>query len=62
MHKIPRNLSSNELIKKLKTFDYKTVRQTGSHIRLMTEIQGKKHYITIPYKQSLKVGTLNNII
>ena len=36
-------------------------RQTGSHIRLTTQLQGE-HHITIPAHDPLKVGTLNAIL
>ena len=62
MHKIPRDISSDNLIKKLKMFDYTIVRQTGSHIRLTSNKMDNPHYLTIPKKSSLKVGTLNSIL
>ena len=60
--KIPRDLSSDNLIKLLDKFGYSITRQTGSHIRLTSSSKGKNHHITIPAKKSLKIGTLNNII
>lgn len=59
--KLPRNLSSNDLIKALKKLEYKISHQTGSHIRLTTEKKGK-HHVTIPAHNPLKVGTLNAIL
>ncbi len=35
--KVPRNLSSGQLIQLLANFGYETTRQTGSHIRLTTQ-------------------------
>lgn len=58
--KIPRDLSSKQLIKALKKFGYKISHQTGSHIRLTTEENGE-HHLTIPAHNPLKVGTLNSI-
>ena len=34
--KTPRNISGKELIKSLKVFGYKVVRQNGSHIMITT--------------------------
>ena len=45
--KLPRNVSGQELIKKLKKLGYLPTRQTGSHIRLTTQEKGT-HRLTIP--------------
>ncbi len=60
--KIPRDISSDNLIQLLKKYDYKITHQTGSHIRLTSNIKGKEHNITIPKHKDLKIGTLNNIL
>lgn len=59
--KLPRDLSSDDLIKKLSELGYDVTRQTGSHIRLTTSENGT-HQITIPAHNPLKIGTLNNIL
>lgn len=59
--KLPRDTSGAELAKRLKKLEYKMSRQTGSHIRLSTELKGE-HHITIPQHRSLSVGTLNAIL
>jgi predicted RNA binding protein YcfA (HicA-like mRNA interferase family) len=59
--KIPRDLSGQELIKKLKKFGYVPTRQTGSHVRLSTNQKGE-HHITIPNHDNLKIGTLSSIL
>jgi predicted RNA binding protein YcfA (HicA-like mRNA interferase family) len=60
--KIPRDLSSDNLIRLLDKYGYNITRQTGSHIRLTSALKGKEHHITIPDQKSLKVGTISNII
>ena len=60
--KLPRDISGNELVRLLAKFGYQTVRQTGSHIRLVSSFKGTQHPITIPRHKSLKIGTLNNIL
>jgi predicted RNA binding protein YcfA (HicA-like mRNA interferase family) len=55
--KVPRDLSSTQLIRLLSNFGYEITRQTGSHIRLTTQSNGQ-HHITDP----LKIGTLNAIL
>jgi predicted RNA binding protein YcfA (HicA-like mRNA interferase family) len=62
MSKLPRDISGRTLAKKLKKFGYEITRETGSHIRLSTNIMGYPHHITIPDHKSLKTGTLNNIL
>jgi predicted RNA binding protein YcfA (HicA-like mRNA interferase family) len=59
--KVPRNLSSQQLIQLLANFGYATTRQTGSHIRLTTQENGQ-HHITIPAHNPLKLGTLTAIL
>lgn len=45
--KIPRDISGLEFSKHLKSYGYEITRQTGSHIRLTTLLNGE-HHITIP--------------
>ncbi|AFZ52096.1 type II toxin-antitoxin system HicA family toxin [Dactylococcopsis salina] len=59
--KLPRNLSSYDLIRSLSRLGYQVTRQTGSHIRLKTEENGE-HHLTIPAHNPIKIGTLNNIL
>jgi len=55
--KLPRDLAGGELIKALANLGYCVTRQTGSHVRLTTQINGE-HHITIPNHSTLKIGTL----
>ena len=59
--RLPRDLSGEELVKLLGKFGYKVARQTGSHIRLITD-SGGEHQVTIPRHKDLRVGTLNAIL
>ncbi|MBI5859056.1 MAG: type II toxin-antitoxin system HicA family toxin [Sphingobacteriales bacterium] len=59
--KLPRNLSSTELISSLKKFGYAISRQKGSHIRLTTISYGE-HHLTIPDHNPIKLGTLSSIL
>ncbi|HEY9847426.1 MAG TPA: type II toxin-antitoxin system HicA family toxin, partial [Candidatus Caenarcaniphilales bacterium] len=59
--RLPRDLSSQNLIKALSCFGYVVDRQTGSHIRLTTEENGE-HHLTIPAHDPIKIGTLNAIL
>ena len=54
-------MSGKELIKKLGKYGNTVTKQTGNHVRLTTNINGK-HHVTIPRVKVLRVGTLNNII
>ena len=60
--KIPRDVSSDKIVQLLKKYEYKITRQTGSHIRLTSNIKGTEHNITIPKQKGLRIGTLNNIL
>ena len=59
--KLPRDISGNKLAKLLKKYNYDITRQTGSHVRLTTNLKGE-HHITIPNHDSIKIGTINNIL
>jgi len=59
--KLPRDISGEELAKKLSRVGYRITRQTGSHMRLTTEREGQ-HHITIPTHKSLRIGTLSSIV
>ncbi|MBC8387593.1 MAG: type II toxin-antitoxin system HicA family toxin [Actinobacteria bacterium] len=58
--KIPRDISSDNIIQLLKKYDYKVTRQTGSHIRLTSNIKEIEHNITIPKQKELKIGNCRN--
>jgi predicted RNA binding protein YcfA (HicA-like mRNA interferase family) len=59
--KIPRDIGGRELARLLGRYGYIITRQTGSHIRL-TRKADIDHHVTIPDHQSIRIGTLNNII
>jgi predicted RNA binding protein YcfA (HicA-like mRNA interferase family) len=59
--RIPRDLGGLELVKLLGKYGFRMTRQTGSHIRLTSDIKGVYH-LTIPRHKPLKIGTLNNIL
>jgi len=62
MPKIPRDISGLKLAKLLEKYNYRITRQTGSHIRLVSNYNKDEHRITIPSHTSIKIGTLNNIL
>jgi predicted RNA binding protein YcfA (HicA-like mRNA interferase family) len=61
MNKLPRNISGQELVQKLKKLGYVPTRQVGSHIRLTTNNNGT-HHVTIPDHTPIKIGTLSGIL
>ena len=60
--KLPRDLSGDELIRALRRFGYQTTRQTGSHIRVTSNLKGIQHHVTIPAHKQLRIGTLAEIL
>ena len=58
MAKIPRGISGKELVQRLRKFEYKVIRQTGSHIQRESNFKNTKHKITIPDHHNIKIGTL----
>jgi predicted RNA binding protein YcfA (HicA-like mRNA interferase family) len=59
--KLPRDLSGSDLVKALGRLGYRVTRQTGSHIRLSTDLP-TPHHLTVPAHDPLKVGTLAAIL
>lgn len=59
--KLPRDVSGPKLIKALTTFGYLESRQSGSHIRLSTDVNGN-HNVTVPKHDPLKLGTFKSIL
>ncbi len=59
MPKIPRDISGRELAELLDKYGYRIVRQTSSHIRLLSTFNETEHKITIPDHQPIKIGTFN---
>jgi len=59
--RLPRDISGLSLAKALKALGYEITRQSGSHIRLTTAVNGE-HHITIPAHDPLKIGTLASIL
>jgi predicted RNA binding protein YcfA (HicA-like mRNA interferase family) len=60
--RVPRQLSGDDLIKALRRFGYQITRQTGSHVRLTRNCEGREFHLTIPKHNPLRIGTLNNIL
>ncbi len=60
--KLPRDVSSDALARSLRRFGYEITRQTGSHIRLTSNLKGMEHHITIPAHRQLRIGTLAEIL
>jgi len=59
--KLPRDINGVEFAKLLSNYGYSITRQTGSHIRLTTQVSGE-HHITIPTHNPLRIGTLASIL
>jgi len=60
--KIPRDISGRKLAKLLEKYGYKIIRESASHMRLISKYKYKEHKITIPDHNPIKIGTLNNIL
>ena len=59
--KLPRDVSGEDLARRLGRLGYEVTRQTGSHMRLARR-DAPYHRVTIPAHDSLKVGTLDGIL
>ena len=61
MTRLPGDVSGIELARLLEKYGYQITRQTGSHIRLTTQMNGE-HHVTLPVHKELRVGTLNAVL
>jgi predicted RNA binding protein YcfA (HicA-like mRNA interferase family) len=59
--RVPRDLSGQELIRRLARVGYAVTRQTGSHVRL-TATHGGEHHVTVPIHDPIRIGTLSAIL
>lgn len=59
--RLPRDLSGKDLAKALATLGYQVDHQTGSHLRMTTQVGGE-HHVTVPLHDPIKIGTLNSIL
>ena len=59
--KLPRDVSGEQLVKKLERLGYRVTRQTGGHIRLTCDVPAQ-HHVTIPNHNPLRLGTLSGIL
>ena len=59
--RLPRDVSGEDLARRLARLGYQTTRQTGSHLRRTTDRNGP-HHITIPRHAALRIGTLAAIL
>ena len=59
--KLPRDVKGTELVRALANLGYQPTRQSGSHVRLTSNVGGE-HHITVPAHDPIKVGTLASII
>ena len=59
--KLPRDVGGADVAKALTRDGYRVTRQTGSHLRLTTQLGGE-HHVTIPAHSALRLGTLSAIL
>ena len=59
--RLPRDLDPQRLVRALSILGYQPTRQSGSHIRVTTQLHGEHHEV-IPDHNPLKIGTLQSIL
>lgn len=59
--RVPRDLTGQDLIRRLSRLGYSVTRQSGSHVRLTTQMNGE-HHVTVPNHDPLRVGTLSAVL
>jgi predicted RNA binding protein YcfA (HicA-like mRNA interferase family) len=58
---LPRDISGDDLARRLGRLGYAITRQGGSHMRL-TVSTPKQHHVTVPRHSALRLGTLAAIL
>lgn len=59
--RLPRDISGDDLARRLGRIGYSITRQTGSHMRL-TITSPKEHHVSVPRHHALRLGTLAGIL
>jgi len=59
--RLPRDVDPKTLVRALSVMGYEPTRQTGSHIRITTQLGGEHHEV-IPNHKPIKIGTLQSIL
>ena len=59
--RLPRDVTGGELQRALRRFGYEATRQTGSHVRVTTQVNGEHHEV-VPQHNPIKVKTLSSIL
>ena len=61
--RLPRDISGMELVALLRRqYDYALVRQTGSHMRLVSYYRGYQGHVSVPNHSSVNIRTLARIL
>ena len=61
--RLPRSRSGMELANLLsRRYGYRLIRQTGSHLRLISNFKGHADYVSVPRHSYVKIGTLIDIL
>lgn len=59
--RLPRDLTGEEFSSVLGKLGYRIVRQTGSHMRMVTLEKGE-HHLTVPRHKPMRLGTVAGIL
>jgi predicted RNA binding protein YcfA (HicA-like mRNA interferase family) len=60
--RLPRDIGGQDLARRLAVYGYSISRQTGSHLKLTSNMAGREHNITITTSRLLRMATLNEIL
>jgi len=60
--RLPRDISGEDLARRLGNLGYVATRQAGSHMRLTRTTKLGQHHVTIPRHHALRLGTLAAIL
>ena len=60
--RLPRDISGEDLARRLGNLGYVAKRQAGSHMRLTRTTKLEQHHVTIPRHPALRLGTLAAIL
>ena len=60
--RLPRDIGGQDLARRLAVYDYTIIRQTGGHLKLMSNRTGQEHQITLTTGRMLRMATFNSVL
>ena len=60
--RLPRDIGGQDLARRLAPYGYAINRQTGGHVKIVSNQTGREHQVTINTGRLLRMATISNIL